>query len=168
MLPAERRLELEKNAARILRDALREITDDAEVIADTIQGETNLHETIHDALKSLMEDEILEAGIEKVVKELQGRLGRVQLKVEKKRLAILRAMAAGEVRKLTYPEATLSLRRVPPGLVVDDQRKIPKNYFEPQEPRLNRTALKDDLKSGKTVAGARLDNGSETLSLKKG
>ncbi len=168
MIPPERRLIIETNAANMLRQSLLEITDDEETIRDTIEGETNLQSAIQEALGSLMEDEILEAGIEHTLKALQARLNRVQFKVEKKRAAILRAMEAGELKKVILPEATLSLRQVPRGLEIQDLRKIPKRYFEEQEPRLNKAALKQDLKDGKSVDGAILDNGSITLSIKKG
>ncbi len=164
---SDRRLLLETRAAKQLRDSLRLITDDEEVIADTIEGETNLELAIQNALHSLGEDEIQQDGLSAYIKKLSERLERTNHRIERKRDAILQAMQAGEKRKLTLPEATISIRDIKPSLDVTDESKIPSQYFVEQKPKLDRAALKADLEAGKAVAGAVMDNGGTGLTIRR-
>ena len=167
-MDSKRKLLLETKAAATLRNLLLELTDDKETIRDTVEGEVDLKTAIHGALLSNIEDEAFISGIEATITNLKSRLNRLKFRAETREKAIFTAMQVGEIQKVELPEATISLRRVPPGLDVTDEKLIPKEYWIPQEPKLDRKKLKDDLKAGKSVAGAVLDNGSISLSIRRG
>lgn len=164
---SERNLDLETRAARALRDVLLTITDDDGAVADTIEGETNLHEAIKAVMDKITEDEILVTGIGSMAQALADRKARIAHRIERRRAAIERGMSVGEIQRLELPLATLSLRRIPPALQIANEAVIPPEYFLPQPPKLDRTALKEALKAGKDVPGALLDNGGIGLTVRR-
>ncbi len=164
---SDRRLALETAAANALREALLTITDDEDAVRDTIEGETNLREAIAIVLADIGEDEILVEGIGAMMKKLAERKGRIEYRIDRRRAAIERAMVVGEIQKLELPLATLSLRKVAPGLEITDEKMIPECYFVAQPPKLDKVALKDDLKAGKQLPGAILGNGSINLTIRR-
>lgn len=166
-MTSDRRLQLEAQAAAILKSALLEITDDDVAVQDTIEGETNLQGAIEAVLSDILQDQILIDGIDKLQDSLATRKNRLENRTERRRRAIGRAMEVGEIKTLPLSAATLSLRNVPPGLDIVDEKLIPESFFIPQPPKLDRTALKEALKAGKQVSGATLGNGSVSLSVRK-
>jgi hypothetical protein len=161
-------LQQEANAARALKDALAAIPNmDDETVRDTIEGETSLHEAIAAVMADINEDEILCHGLAVMIKTMCDRQSRLLGRTEARRLAIQKAMEIGEIRTLATPSGTLSLRATPRGLDVTDEKAIPWDYYDPQEPKLNRKRLKDALKDGKEIPGCMLDNGGQTLSIRR-
>lgn len=154
------------DAAKLLRSMLLEIDpDDKELARDTIEAETNLKEAIGAVLKDMLEDEITMLGLNEVIKTLTSRMERISLRYDRHKMAIQKAMALAEVQRLDYPEGTVGLRRVPPGLFIEDEQKIPPQYFDPQPAKISKSRLKEALKGGKSIEGCRLDNGSTTLQI---
>lgn len=172
MRNAERNLALETQAAAILREMLATVTDE-DGIADSIASETNLQEAIAEVLDNITEDEALTAGLKAKCEEMVARRLRLEHRIERRRAAIERAMSVAELHRLELPTATLSLRRVPPGLEIVDEGQIPREYFVPQPDKLDRTKLKAALKEkdvfpdGADIPGARLDNGGISLSVRR-
>jgi hypothetical protein len=163
----DRRLMLETNAVKLLRSLLLEITDDEDATRDTIEGETNIQDAIRGALKDMREDQMLLNGLETTIEELVARFNRLNARQDRRREAIQKAMELAEQEKLTFPEATLSLRKSPDKIVVIEEDKIPTEYFDPQPPKLNKSRLAEALKSGKSVTGAVKSNGGRNLSIRR-
>lgn len=157
---------MEMNAAKLLRSLLLEFEDD-QLIADSIEGETNIKDAIRGVLKDIGDDEIMLAGLKAHIGQLQERMQRIERRHDRRREAIQKAMEIGEIKKLEYPEGMVALRPVPPGLDITDEKLIPAQYFEPQPSRLMRKELKESLKSGKSIAGCQLDNGNISLTIKR-
>lgn len=158
---------LEIEAAKALKSVLQTITDDEDAIADTIEGETNLHEAIAAVMRDITEDEILLAGLEAMLKTLSDRKARIEYRIERRRAAILRGMEVGELKRLELPEATLSIRRVPPVLEITDEAQIPEIYWKPQPLKLDKAVIKSMLAGGENIPGAVLGNGSQSLSVRR-
>lgn len=167
MSSQSRKLAMEIQAAAVLRSAIAELTDDEVAIRDTIEAETSLREMIAAVMADIDEDEILITGIGTMVGRLQERRQRLEERTDARKRAIQRAMEVGEIKTLPTPSGTLSLRAVPRAVEITDEILIPPEYFVPQPPRLDKKKLKDDLKDGKTVPGAHLDNGSMCLSIRR-
>ena len=163
---SEHFLNNQTRAAQVLKSALSEITDDPDCIADMIQGETNLHEAIGVVMDGITEDEIMLAGLSGMIQQYAERKARIQARIDRRRVAIERAMAVGELTKLELPHATLSLRAVPPKLEVVSEEMLPTKYFE-QVPKLRKAELWADVKAGESIPGARLTNGSTTLAIRR-
>jgi len=164
---SEYQLANEIRAAQTLKAALLEVTDDTETLADTIEGATNLHEAITAVMDGITEDEMMIAGLRSMTEQLVNRRLRYENRIDRRRSAIEKAMMVGEIAKLELPQATLSLRKVAPGLDVTDEASIPLAYWKPQPDKLDRTALKDALKGGAVIPGAVLDNGGQALTIRR-
>ena len=153
---------------RAIRDRIR--TEDPEIddrtLADTVEGLTDLHEILTAILRSALEDEALATGLKGRIAEMEGRLGRLQDRASKRRQIAKDVMIELDLKKLTAPDFTASIRAGTPALMVIDEAAIPSIYWEPREPRLNRQALSSELKQGSEITGVTLSNPEPVLSLR--
>ena len=71
------------------------------------------------------------------------------------------------MRKLEFPEATLSIGRGAQKVVIFEEAAIPDEFWIEQKPRLDKVGIKDALKAGTNVVGATLDNGAARLTIRR-
>ena len=108
----------------------------------------------------------LEASAESIKaaeKQMAERRKAIEAKAEQIRNYLKDNMARTGITKIDCPYFALSLRNSPPAVEVINADEIPAQYFdipEPPAPVLNKNRLKDDLKNGVIVEGARLTQGS--------
>ena len=108
----------------------------------------------------------LEASAESIKaaeKQMAERRKAIEAKAERIRNYLKDNMARTGIAKIDCPYFALSLRNSPPAVEVINADEIPAQYFdipEPPAPVLNKNRLKDDLKNGVIVEGARLTQGS--------
>lgn len=160
-------LKNETVAAETLRRNLQDVLgDDAVLIADTIEGETNLHELIEAGIKQITFDQSLVAGLKEHQETLTDRKARIEDRVEAMRAALCSAMESAEIKKREFATGTISRKAVPPALVTDDEAQIPAKFWKPRDPVLDRSELTKALKNGETIPGCHLTNGSETISIR--
>lgn len=141
--------------------------DDPKLVLDMIEGETNLAEACVVVLEETYEDEILIAGLEAHIKEMQTRKGRMEKSVETRRTIILAAMDRAGIPTIKSALGTISVRPTQPKTVISDEAQIPAKFWKPSDPTLDKKALGDALKAGETIPGASLSNGGITLSIRK-
>lgn len=163
---SEHQLQQQIHAAAALRESLAEF-DDEDLLRDSIEGETSLHEMIAAVFASLSEDGERIAGISARMDDLKQRKDRFERAVARKRAMIEQAMAIGEIKSITLDEGTLALAKRPRGVVIENEAEIPSAYWKPQPPKLDKAAVKEALKAGDTVPGAALDNGGYGLTIKR-
>ena len=152
---------------RAIRDRIRaqDPQIDEQTLADTVEGLTDLHEILMAIIRSALADEALATGLEGRIADMQARLDRCR---------IARPNAADcqgrdgrtDLKKITAPDFTASIRPGTPALMVIDEAAVPKIYWEPREPRLNRQELASDLKQGAEIAGVALSNPEPVLSVR--
>mgnify|MGYP001616855430 CR=1 FL=1 len=140
------------------------ILDDG-MVADYVEGETGLHEVMHMAINRMFDIDILLNAIAATLEQIKGRQHRLKEQQDLLRTRLAIAMEIAEITKIESPLATASYRRTPPGVVITEESAIPSAYWKPQEPRLDRRKVLEDLKAGQAVPGATLDNGGTTISL---
>jgi hypothetical protein len=64
------------------------------------------------------------------------------------------ALAAADCRKLAAGKWTVGIQASPPSVEITDESQIPKSYYIPVEPRLDKAGIRDALKAGVEVPGA--------------
>jgi len=153
---------------RSIRDRIRaqDPQIDEQTLADTVEGLTDLHEILAAIVRAVLADEAMAIGLKCRISDMQGRLDRLQDRAAKRRQIAKDVMVDLDLKKLTAPDFTASIRPGMPGLVVLNEDAVPKTYWEPGEPRLRRQVLASDLKGGAEVAGAALSNPEPVLSVR--
>jgi hypothetical protein len=97
---------------------------------------------------------------------MQGRLDRLQDRASKRRQIAKDVMVELDLKKITAPDFTVSIRPGTPALLVLDEAAVPSIYWEPREPRLNRQELLSELKEGAEIEGVALSNPEPVLSVR--
>jgi len=153
---------------RAVRDRLR--ADDPQIdeqtLADTVDGLTDLHEIVAAIIRSALADEALATGLEGRVAEMQDRLERLQDRASKRRQIAKDVMVELNLKKITAPDFTVSIRPGMPSLQVLDEAAVPSIYWQPSAPRLNRQGLLNELKEGADINGVALSNPEPVLSVR--
>ncbi|MDO8876795.1 MAG: siphovirus Gp157 family protein [Pseudolabrys sp.] len=153
---------------RAIRDRIRTIDPeiDEQTLADTVEGLTDIHEIIQAIVRSALVDQALASGLKCRIADMQDRLDRLEDRVSKRRQIAKDVMVELDLKKLTAPDFTVSIRPGAPTLMVIDEDAVPKSYWEPGEPRLRRQLLVHDLKQGEEVAGVALSEPQPFLSVR--
>lgn len=139
---------------------------DEQTLADTVEGLTDLHEIVGAIVRSAIVDEALAAGLHGRITEMQARLGRLEDRSSKRRQIARDVMVEANIKTITAPDLTISLRPGVPAVLVTDEKAIPANYWVPRDPRLDRQALQADLKRDIQIPGACLKNPEPVLSVR--
>ena len=140
---------------KIFRDRLlAEIPDlDAETLADTLEGITDLREMLAELIRSALEDEALASGLSTRLNDMKARLERLETRAGRKRQLVLRVMGEADIQKLTQSDFTASLKKGAPTLDVVDEARVPAAYWKPQPSKLDRQGLLAALKAGVAIEG---------------
>jgi len=153
---------------RTIRDRIRaqDPQIDEQTLADTVEGLTDLHEIVEAIIRSALSDEALATALKCRIADMQDRLTRLQDRASKRRQIAKDVMVELDLKKLTAPDFTASIRPGTPALMVINEEAVPKIYWEPREPRLNRQELASDLKQGAEIAGVALSDPEPVLSVR--
>lgn len=155
------RLQIEAVAA-MLHDAL---ADDERAYLDLLHGETNLYEWVSRLLDRIEEDEGIEAALAGQIADRTLRKNRAAERVKASRSAIQALLECAKLDKLTLPEATVSVRTVPPKPLVTDEAAVPDQYCRiVRKPDM--AAIKAGLEAG-AVPGISFDNGGVSLTIRR-
>jgi Siphovirus Gp157 len=153
---------------RSIRDRIR--TEDPDIdeqtLADTVEGLTDVHDILAAIIRAALTDEALAEGLKLRITQMCDRLGRLDDRATHRRKVVKDAMVELDLKKITAPDFTASIRAGMPSLVVIDEAAVPSIYWEPRQPRLNRHGLLADLKRGTEVTGAELSNLEPVLSVR--
>lgn len=144
--------------------------DDADLVADTIEGETSLKEAIEAALSEIDEEEAIQIGCSAKEAEFAGRRIASEKRVERIRAMIEQAMLATEQTSFRLTTGTVTLTKRAAGLIITNEADIPGEFWVEQErpaPKLDKKALLRALNDKRAVPGAGLDNGSFSLSVRR-
>ena len=153
---------------RVIRDRIQaeDPQIDEQTLADTVEGLTDLHEIVTAIIRSALTDEALVTGLKCRIADMQGRLDRLQDRASKRRQIAKDVMVELDLKKITAPDFTVSIRPGTPALLVLDEAAVPSIYWEPREPRLNRQELLSELKEGAEIEGVVLSNPEPVLSVR--
>ena len=139
---------------------------DEQTLTDTVEGLTDLHEILAAIVRAALADEALATGLKSRIAEMQERLERLQERAAKRRQIVKDTMVELDLKKLTAPDFSVSIRPGMPPLLVIDEAAVPSIYWEPREPRLDRQGLLAELKQGAEITGVTLSNPEPVLSVR--
>lgn len=146
--PSTFSLHREIEAAKVIREQLADIlTGDPDFLADTLEGETSLFEQMAALAASVEEDRALVEGMKSLVESIGARKKRIEARIDLKRTMIASAMEIAEKRKLETPAGTITLRDVPPKVIVQEEAEIPTRFWKPADPKLDLKELGAQLKA---------------------
>jgi hypothetical protein len=155
-------------AMKVLRSQISDMADgDEDFIRDTLEGETDLEGLVGKLLASIGEDEAHEAGLKAYLDDMKARKDRFGKRADTKRALIANALEIAGQKKVETPFATVTLTAVKPKAIVTEEADIPADYWKPQAPKLDLTALSAALRDGAEIPGATLSNGSITVTIRK-
>jgi hypothetical protein len=161
-------LEIATTTYRAVRERIRALEPelDEQTLTDTVEGLTDLHEILAAIVRAALADEALATGLKGRIAEMQERLERLQERAAKRRQIVKDTMVELDLKKLTAPDFSASIRPGMPALLVIDEAAVPSIYWEPREPRLDRQGLLAELKQGAEITGVTLSNPEPVLSVR--
>ena len=153
---------------RAVRDRIRAQDPhiDEQTLADTVEGLTDLHEIVAAIVRAVLADEALASGLKGRIAEMQDRLARLQDSASKRRQIAKDVMVELDLKKITAPDFSVSIRPGLPSLMVIDEAAVPSIYWQPSAPRLKRQELLSELKDGSEIEGVALSNPEPVLSVR--
>lgn len=153
-----------RHQIEMLKVSNPEIIEDDESWLLALESETNVEELLTQIIRQIEDTKALVVGTKDRFEELKARKDRFESRVESLRALAFKLMEAAELPKLELPEATLSIRSVPPSVMVTDEEKLPDIACK-FERKPDKAKIKELLASG-WVAGATMSNGSKSLSIR--
>ena len=161
-------LEIAAATYRAIRDRIRAKDPhlDEQTLADTVEGLTDLHEIVAAIIRAALADEALAEGLKHRVGDMQTRLERLQERAAKRRQVAKDVMLELDIKKISAPDFSVSIRPGLPALQVLNEAAVPSIYWQPSAPRLKRQDLLGDLKTGAAIEGVALSNPEPVLSVR--
>ena len=161
-------LEFASFTYRAIRDRIRaeDPNIDEQTLAATVEGLTDLPEIVTAIIRSALADEALAVGLKSRIADMQERLDRLQDRASKRRQIAKEVMVELDLKKITAPDFSVSIRPGLPSLMVIDEAAVPSIYWQPSAPRLKRQELLTELKDGAQIEGVALSNPEPVLSVR--
>lgn len=142
-----------------------ELREDTLALADTLDGISMLPDVLASIINAALDDEAMAEGVRSRVTDMQERRERFQRRADKRRQMAQALMEQADMKQLIRPDFTVSIRHVPPGIVITDEAALPDAFVKVTRSP-NKTAIREALGRGETVDGALLGNTSQTLSIR--
>jgi hypothetical protein len=140
--------------------------EDDRLLHDTLEGETDLFEIVSRLLNEIEADEGVKLALAEQINDRTLRKGRADMRIKGHREAICALLECASLDKLQLPEATLSVRKVPPKAIVTDEAAVPDEFCKvTREPDL--TAIKAGVEAGAVIDGVSFDNGGTSLTIRR-
>lgn len=141
-----------------------DLFEDEEAWLLALESETDMDKLLTQIIRRIEDSKALVVGTKDRAEELAARRKRFEDRIESLRNLAFKIMEAAEIAKIELPEVTLSIRNVPPSVVVTDENNLPDIACK-FERKPDKTKIKELLATG-LVAGAAMTNGGKTLSIR--
>lgn len=163
---AVKKLSDELNRWGWLKVHLQSENFDAVSLMSALASETEIPECLLKLAEEALESKALAAAAKARAKEITERAGRLEEKAEKLRRVITATFRnAGITEPIRGATITLSLRPTGRTVIITDVGKIPKEYFDDADPKLNKLRLHNAMSDGTKIEGAELSNGGEAIAI---
>jgi hypothetical protein len=120
-----------RTVVTMLRDAYGEEQDE-KLLLDMLEGQTDLFEISARLLDKMEREEGDRDALTKQMDDRKVRRDRCDARIKTTREAIAALMTCAGIDKLPLPEATVSLRVLPPSIKVNDPAAVPEEYTVPK------------------------------------
>jgi len=138
----------EIEAAKVLRAQIADLVQgDPEFLAEAFEGETSLFEQVDALVISVRNDEALADGTDRLIKDLRARKDALDKRAELKRALIGSALEIAGVKKRETPAGTVTVKDVPPKVVITEEADLPTRYLKQADPTPDKKAISDALKA---------------------
>ena len=154
-----------RNQIEALKGIYPELEEDADLLANTVEGETDFERVIDKLVSFVREAETMAEAVKARKDEIAERQKRFERQGEAGRKIILSLMDAAQQPKLTLAEATLSITKPREKLNIWAEEEIPQGYVRLiREP--DKKAIMAALRSGNDIPGAELEVGQPSLMIR--
>ena len=146
-----------------------ECPDDPDLLADMMEGETELHALLGWAIGKAMADKAMQAAVATRVADLAARKARFAKREKAMRGLALELLLLSGVPKVELAEATLSVTTRKPAPRVVDVEALPVALTVPQPPKARPMAdirAHIDAHDGTLPPGVIMTNGSQSLTVR--
>ena len=151
---------------RIAAQARAVDPEDGALLADMIEGCTDAYEVVDVLIGRDAHTDTLVDALAVRIAELTARKRRFEAESRTNRKWMADLLEAMGARKLERPEGTISLRRVPPSLLDGPVENLPPHLTRTKvEP--DKTAIKKAIEAGEEVPGWQLNNGGQSLTVRR-
>lgn len=139
----------EAKAVAAIRASLAAVgqADDAQLLLDTVEGETSLLEVIDALLLRRHENLSLAEGLKTGIEALEARKARFLLNAERDKTLVEQALSVAELDTLMRPAGTLSMAKRAASVVITEESEIPGAYWKTPAPVLDKKALGEAVKA---------------------
>jgi hypothetical protein len=148
-----------------LKAAYPEIEEDAELLADSIEGMTDFDRVLDRVVDAFLDTVSMKTSIAERASALKERGDRFDRKADAYRSLAHGLMEVAGKTLHVLPQATLSIRKGLTSVAVDDEQIVPQGFC-----RIERVPIKAEIKkaleAGSEVPGARLVTGAPSLSVR--
>lgn len=150
--------------SRLLTD-YREIAEDTQLLADSIEGETGLYKILDRALLARQEAEMMVTAIKERETALKARRERYEQQSDAYKSLMLHLMQYASQEKVTLVEATLSITKPSSSVLIDDINELPQGFYK-TERVADKKAIKEAIDAGEAPPGASLKIGEAGLTIR--
>jgi len=142
-----------------------ELVEDEVLRADMIEGETEAFEFLSRLVRHIGETTAFAEGLAGYRNDLGLRIDRLSRREDALRALAFKIMQTADLPKAELPEATLSIRRGNPKVIITDETVVPDEYCRfKREP--NKSVIKAALETGEHIPGATLSNAEPSLTIR--
>lgn len=155
---------------RDMVDHLMNTQDDAQAIADTIEGESGaLITKAQNVAYAIRNMEAAAEAIQEAEKQMAERRKRIENRAGQIRDYLKNCMELAGVSKIDCPHFLLSIAKNPPAVEIFEQSLVPAHFLDfpepppPPAPRVDKAKVKKAIQGGQEVPGAKLSQGTRLV-----
>lgn len=142
-----------------------EMQEDAELMADMLEGETSLYEILSKCLDVRQEAEVMQEAIKARASDMNARAARYGAKSDTMKRIMLSLMEAAGQRKIELVEATLSINKGRAKVEVYDIDALPQGTYK-TERVADKKAILAQIDAGEVIPGAEKITGDDSLTVR--
>jgi len=150
--------------ANDIREMLKSEGDE-QLTNDMIEGETDLAGLLDWAIGKVGDEKAMQESIKLRIGSLKARSDASVNRQARMTNIVKTIMDAMGKRKYNAPEATIFYSEIKPSQVIDENFEFPEKYYK-VEKKLDKVAIKKDIKAGDIKEGFHLSNGDERFTIR--